>query len=140
MTEKTKQYLCPKRGGSMNIVIMNSSEKPIYEQIREQLIEQILNGTIQEGKQLPSIRGLAKELQVSVITTKRAYEELEMSGFINTVPGKGSFVSQGNKKHLEQKQIDSIKNQVRQLVSDSQKYNISGEQLIKWIQQFNREG
>ena len=124
----------------MDIVILNSSEKPIYEQIREQMMEQILNGTLREGEKLPSIRGLAKELEVSVITTKRAYEELEMEGFINTVPGKGSFVSQGNKKYLEQKQISFIKSQIQQVVHESKKYNISVEELIQWIKQMDREG
>ncbi len=124
----------------MDIVILNSSDKPIYEQIREQMVEQILNGTLHEGESLPSIRGLAKELEVSVITTKRAYEELELEGFINTVPGKGSFVSQGNKEHLEQKQLNSIKSQIKQVVSESKKYKVSTEQLIQWIKQFDREG
>ena len=124
----------------MDIVILNSSEKPIYEQIREQMMEQILNGTLREGEKLPSIRGLARELEVSVITTKRAYEELEVEGFINTVPGKGSFVSQGNKKYLEQKQINAIRSQINQVVHESKKYNISVEQLIEWIRQMDREG
>lgn len=76
----------------MNIIISNQSELPIYAQIREQLKEQILNGKIPVGSQLPSIRQLAKEVGVSVITTTRAYSELEAEGFIATMQGKGSVV------------------------------------------------
>ena len=76
----------------MKIIISNQSELPIYAQIREQLKEQILNGQISEGETLPSIRQLAKEVGVSVITTTRAYSELEAEGFIATMQGKGSVV------------------------------------------------
>ena len=76
----------------MNIIISNSSQDPIYVQIRKQLSQLILNGGLKGGDRLPSIRSLAKELQISVITTKRAYEELE-KGYIETVAGKGTYVS-----------------------------------------------
>ncbi len=77
----------------MNIIISNSGEVPIYEQIVRQLKGLILRGELREGDALPSMRLLAKELRISVITTKRAYEELERDGFLNTVPGKGCFVA-----------------------------------------------
>ena len=77
----------------MEIYISNSSPKPIYEQITDQIKAAIISGALREGDPLPSIRFLAKELRISVITTKRAYEELEQAGFINTVPGKGCFVA-----------------------------------------------
>ena len=80
----------------MNIIISNSSGKPIYEQITAQLKGQIMNGTLKPGEALPSMRLLAKELRISVITTKRAYEELEREGFLTTVPGKGCFVAPQN--------------------------------------------
>ena len=76
----------------MNIIISNSGEVPIYEQIVRQIKGQIIRGDLREGDALPSMRLLAKELRISVITTKRAYEELERDGFLNTVPGKGCFV------------------------------------------------
>ena len=76
----------------MDIIIKNTSNKPIYEQIREQIEEQILSGELKEGEALPSMRLLAKELRISMITTKRAYEELERSGYIESFTGKGSFV------------------------------------------------
>lgn len=77
----------------MNIVISNSGDVPIYEQIVRQIKGQIIRGELREGDALPSMRLLAKELRISVITTKRAYEELERDGFLNTVPGKGCFVA-----------------------------------------------
>ena len=77
----------------MNILISNSSPDPIYEQISKQIRAQIISGELREGDPLPSIRSLARELQISVITTKRAYEELEKEGFIDTVGGKGCFVA-----------------------------------------------
>ena len=77
----------------MDIIISNSSGKPIYEQITDQVKEQIMAGALAAGDALPSMRLLAKELRISVITTKRAYEELERDGFITTVPGKGCFVA-----------------------------------------------
>ena len=80
----------------MDIILSNSSGKPIYEQITDQIKEQIMTGTLAAGDALPSMRLLAKELRISVITTKRAYEELEREGFINTVPGKGCFVAPQN--------------------------------------------
>ena len=80
----------------MELYISNSSGEPIYEQLRRQLREKILAGELAEGQALPSIRLLAKELRISVITTKRAYDELEAEGFIRTMPGKGSFVAPQN--------------------------------------------
>ena len=77
----------------MNIIISNSSDKPIYEQITAQIKALVMNGELKEGDLLPSMRTLAKELRISVITTKRAYEDLERDGFITTVVGKGSFIS-----------------------------------------------
>ena len=78
----------------MNIVISNRDDRPIYEQITAQLKEMIISGKLKSGEALPSIRSLAKDLRISVITTKRAYEELERDGFIETVAGKGSFVAE----------------------------------------------
>ena len=86
------QIVDRKEDGFMDIIISNSSGAPIYEQIEEQLKAQILSGELSPGETLPSIRVLAKDLKISVITTKRAYEELERDGFIESVVGKGSFV------------------------------------------------
>ena len=82
------------KGSNMDIILSNSSGKPIYEQIADQVKEQILSGTLSAGDALPSMRVLAKELRISVITTKRAYDELEADGFLYTVAGKGCFVAE----------------------------------------------
>lgn len=86
----------------MNIIISNSSGEPIYEQISAQIKTQILNGTLKEGDSLPSMRALALALHISVITTKRAYEELERDGFIESYTGKGSFVKGQNTELLRE--------------------------------------
>ena len=88
-------------GNNLKIIISNQSELPIYAQIREQIKEQILNGQIKEGEILPSIRSLAKDVGVSVITTTRAYNDLEKEGFIATMQGKGSVVLSSNNKILK---------------------------------------
>lgn len=92
----------------MNIRIRNSSNDPIYLQIKDQIKNEILNGSIQEGEMLPSIRLLAKELRVSVITTKRAYDELEQEGFLHSVQGKGSFVAPQNRELLREQYLKKV--------------------------------
>ena len=92
----------------MNIIISNASDKPIYDQIYHQIKTAILSGELAPGQALPSIRALAKDLRVSVITTKRAYDELERAGYIYTVPGKGSFVSAKNEELLREEHLKKI--------------------------------
>lgn len=95
----------------MNIIISNSSDRPIYEQITVQIKNMIMTGQLKEGDVLPSMRILAKELRISVITTKRAYEDLEKDGFITTVVGKGSFVKGADLrlvKEVRLKQIEEL--------------------------------
>ena len=94
-----------KFGGNMKIILSNQSEKPIYLQIKEQLEEQVLSGEILENTYLPSIRQMASELGVSVITTTRAYKELEADGFIATVPGKGCIVLAPNNNILREQYL-----------------------------------
>ncbi len=89
----------------MDIIISNSSGKPIYEQITAQIKNSIITDTLREGDALPSMRLLAKELHISVITTKRAYEDLERDGFIETVTGKGSFVARKNVEFIREEQL-----------------------------------
>ncbi|MBD7946427.1 GntR family transcriptional regulator, partial [Psychrobacillus sp. Sa2BUA9] len=89
----------------MQIIISNSSKEPIYEQITSQIKSLILAGELQEGAAIPSMRNLAKELQISVITTKRAYEELEKAGFIYSIVGKGSFVAEQNLEVIREKKL-----------------------------------
>ena len=113
----------------MNIIISNSSQDPIYEQIVTQVKTAIMKEELTQGDVLPSIRSLAKELLISVITTKRAYEELEKEGFIETVPGKGSYVSGQNKDLIREKRLKTIEENLAGVVSESKFLNLSLEEL-----------
>lgn len=117
----------------MNIIISNISKEPIYEQITKQIKDNIINGILSQGELLPSIRSLAKELKISVITTKRAYEELEREGFIETVPGKGSYVSAQNKEFLKEKKIKSIEEKLLQAIEDSRLIGLTKEELKEML-------
>ena len=97
-----------KEQGYVELIISNSSSKPIYEQITSQIKGLILSGELAEGDQLPSIRALANSLRVSAITTKRAYADLESAGFIETVQGKGSFVAGGNAELIREEQLRQV--------------------------------
>lgn len=103
----------------MKIIISNSSPDPIYEQINRQIKAQIISGDLIEGASLPSIRKLAHDLQISVITTKRAYEELEKEGFIDTVEGKGSFVAMQNKELLREKKMKLVEEKMAEAVREA---------------------
>ena len=92
----------------MDIIISNASTKPLYDQIAAQIKDAILSGELREGDPLPSIRTLANDLRVSIITTKRAYQDLEAQGFINSFQGKGSFVAQGNRTLLREDRMRRV--------------------------------
>ncbi len=117
----------------MNIVISNYSDKPIYDQIAEQIKNLIVNGELAEAELLPSIRNLAKELQISVITTKRAYEELEKEGYIVSVPGKGSFVGAQNKELLKEARIRIVEDKLAEAVSAAKIIDISLEDIQEML-------
>lgn len=117
----------------MKIIISNSSGEPIYEQIANQIKALIIQGELQEGDALPSIRNLAKELQISVITTKRSYEELENEGFIETVGGKGSFVATQNKELLREKKLKIIEEKLSEVVSESKMLNLSFDDILEML-------
>lgn len=117
----------------MNIVISNYSDKPIYDQIAEQIKNLIINGELAEAELLPSIRNLAKELQISVITTKRAYEELEREGYIVSVPGKGSFVGAQNKELLKEARIRIVEDKLAEAVSAAKTIDISLEEMQEML-------
>ncbi|MCP5060865.1 MAG: GntR family transcriptional regulator [Ignavibacteriae bacterium] len=108
----------------MKIIISNSSPDPIYEQVTKQIKAQIISGDLTEGEALPSIRKLAKDLLISVITTKRAYEELEKEGFIDTVGGKGTFVAMQNKELLKEKKMQTVEAKLSNAVVDAKKLGI----------------
>lgn len=100
----------------MDIIISNSSGKPIYDQISTQIREKIITGELEAGEALPSMRLLAKELRISVITTKRAYEELERDGFITTMTGKGSFVAPRNLEIIKEEYLKRIEGNMEEAV------------------------
>ena len=115
----------------MDIFISNASGVPIYEQIVSQVKNLILNGTLQEGEALPSMRLLAKELRISVITTKRAYEELEREGYIVSVVGKGSFVAPKNMELVREEKQKQVEEHLSQAVETARTYGISLEELTE---------
>jgi GntR family transcriptional regulator len=113
----------------MQIIISNSSKEPIYEQITSQIKSLILAGELQEGATIPSMRNLAKELQISVITTKRAYEELEKEGFIYSIVGKGSFVAEQNLEVIREKKLKVIEEQLSAVITNSTEIGLSLDEL-----------
>ncbi|MCK5077511.1 MAG: GntR family transcriptional regulator [Calditrichia bacterium] len=117
----------------MRIIISNAATDPIYEQITKQIKNQIISGVLTAGVLLPSIRKLSKELQISVITTKRAYEELEKEGFIDTVSGKGTFVAMQNDELLREKKMKIVEDKLSQAVSEANILDISLGELMEMI-------
>ena len=117
----------------MDIILSNSSGKPIYEQITDQVKEQIMTGALAAGDALPSMRLLAKELRISVITTKRAYEELEREGFLENVPGKGCFVAPQNRELLREAQLRKVEEKLFQAVDEARKGGFPLEELQEML-------
>ena len=117
----------------MHIIISNQSGKPIYEQITEQIKALIISGELGEGDALPSMRLLAKELRISVITTKRAYEELEREGFVTSIPGKGSFVAGKNTEFLKEEQLRKVEEHFQESVKAAQLCGMEKEELVETL-------
>lgn len=115
----------------MEIIISNSNKKPIYEQIASQIKDMIMIGALEEGDALPSMRLLAKELRISVITTKRAYEELEREGFIETVTGRGSFVASKNLDFIKEEQLRRVEEHLLKSVDIAKSSGISLNELVE---------
>lgn len=113
----------------MTILIDNHSGVPIYDQIFTQIKNQIISGAVPEDEPLPSIRNLAKDLRISVITTKRAYDELESAGFIYTVPGKGSFVAQRDKELIREEHLKEIEEHMKKIQLLAQGCGLSRQEL-----------
>ncbi|EOU2101633.1 GntR family transcriptional regulator [Clostridium perfringens] len=114
----------------MNIVVSNTSGVPIYEQIAKAIKNEILSGDLKENSELPSIRSLASELRVSVITTKRAYEELERDGFIYTLPGKGSYVAEQNKELLMEEKLREIEEKLGEAIDIANSIGLNFNDLV----------
>ena len=117
----------------MELYISNSGQEPIYAQITRQIKAKILNGELQQGDALPSIRLLAKELRISVITTKRAYDELEKEGFIYTIAAKGCFVAPKNVELLREETLKAIENHIDQIVRLSQSVGLSRQEVLDMV-------
>ena len=117
----------------MNIIISNANNKPIYEQIFTQIRDQILSGDLAPGQALPSIRALAKDLRVSVITTKRAYEELERAGYVYTVPAKGSYVAEKNTQLVREAYLTQIEEHMAQILTLADSCGLGEEELVEML-------
>ena len=118
----------------MNIIISNSGDRPIYEQITAQIKAMIMNGQLKEGDALPSMRTLAKELRISVITTKRAYEDLERDGFITTVVGKGSFVKAADTSLVREERLKQIEELLVRAVVLAGESGIRKEEVLEILE------
>ena len=127
------------RGERMNLSISMTSGEPIYGQIKEQIKQQILSGQLQEGEPLPSIRSLAQTLRISVITTKRAYDELEQEGLVASVSGKGTFVSGRNKQTLREIQYRELEEQIKSIVVKSRTLGLTLDEALALFTLFYRE-
>ena len=117
----------------MNVLIDNKSGAPIYDQIYSQIKSQIISGALKEDEMLPSIRGLAKDLRISFITTKRAYEELEKDGFIYTLPGKGCYVAPKNVELLREENLKKIEEYIDEIVRLATSCNLNKQDIIEMV-------
>lgn len=123
----------------MEILISNSSDKPIYEQICMQIKSQIMDGTLAAGEALPSMRALAKDLHISVITVQRAYEDLTRDGFIETVSGKGSFVASQNKEFIQEEQLRIAEGLLQKAAEIGRAHGIAYEKMSDILKLFYEE-
>ena len=123
----------------MNILISNHSDVPIYQQLIDCIKSEIINGHIKSGEALPSIRMMAKELSVSVITTKKAYEMLEQQGYIHTIAGKGSFVSEQSESLVREHKISAMEQHILSAVDISRELDWSKEEFIEFMDSLYEE-
>lgn len=123
----------------MNIQIDNSSNDPIYLQIKNQIKAQIISGDLKEGEKLPSIRFLAKELRVSMITAKRAFDELELDGFIDSVQGKGNFVAAQNKELIKEEYLKEIEGKLQESIDLARFIGLTNHELIEMLKNYMEE-
>ena len=123
----------------MDIVISNAVSQPIYEQIFSQIKNAIISGQVPEGEALPSIRTLAKDLRISVITTKRAYDELERAGYIHTVAGKGSFVAETNSQVIREEHLQRIEGLMLKILELAPACGLSDGDIIEMLETLQKE-
>ena len=127
------------RGDFLNIIISNANNRPIYEQIYSQIKAAILSGELPEGELLPSIRSLAKDLRISVITTKRAYDELEKDGYIYTVAAKGCYVAEKNTQIIREEHLKQLESHLRAALELAPICGLSTGDVIDLIHMFEKE-
>ncbi|WP_127585382.1 GntR family transcriptional regulator [Paenibacillus koleovorans] len=124
----------------MNLSVSHTSGEPIYQQIKHQIRDHILTGSLRDGELLPSIRSLAQHLQISVITTKRAYDELEQEGLVASVSGKGTFVSGGNKEAIREVRHRQLEDRIKVVVQEARALNLQADELVGLVRLFYGEG
>lgn len=138
MTQLYKLYIMHlyslERGDDVDILIDNKSGTPIYDQIYTQIKAQIISGALQEHEMLPSIRGLAKDLRISFVTTKRAYDELEKEGFIYTLPAKGCYVAPKNVELLREETFKKIESHIEQIAQLASCCNLSKQDVLEMVE------
>jgi GntR family transcriptional regulator len=117
----------------MHLSVSLTSGEPIYSQIKEQIKNQIITGQLQDGELLPSIRNLAQTLKISVITTKRAYDELEQEGLVASVSGKGTFVSGTNKEAIRELKYRALEEQIRLAIKESKEMGLTSKELLDLV-------
>ena len=117
----------------MELIIRNTTNQPIYDQIYSQIKAQIIAGKLSPGEALPSIRALAKDLRISVITTKRAYDELEREGFLTTVPGKGCFVAEKNLDLIREQKLKELEDHLDAAVELAAQCGVSALELMEML-------
>lgn len=122
----------------MRIIISNSSSVPIYEQIKDTIMNQIIAGELKEEEALPSIRSLAKDIRISVMTIKKAYDELEQEGYIITVQGKGSFVAPKNLELIKEQKLKEMESYIEKIIDIAKKYKIEKEEIEDLLDLFYR--
>lgn len=117
----------------MHLVISNSSSVPIYEQIKEQIIEQIMNDELKEDEMLPSIRSLSKDIKISLMTIKKAYDQLESDGYIVSIAGKGTFVASRNSNLVKEHAQKEIEDNIQKTIELAVRYDISKDEIIDLV-------
>lgn len=117
----------------MHLVISNSSSVPIYEQIKEQIIEQIMNDELKEDEVLPSIRSLSKDIKISLMTVKKAYDQLDSDGYIVSIAGKGTFVAPKNSNLVKEHVQKEIEDNIQQAIDLAVRYDISKDEIIDLV-------
>jgi len=122
------------------IVISHANPDPMYKQVSDQIIDAIARGDLEPGTKLPSVRNLVDELNISAITVKRAYADLEKEGYILTRAGLGTFVSELDRETLKREKLDEIKSEIAKILFSARSYDISDEEIVSMIHQLIRQG